>query len=156
MSTKTPTTEKKKRAIKVPAKAIEAAGLMILGKADTITDAAQQVGMSREHLSRLLNNPQSADVITAHATQRLKTVGFLKAIGRVEHLATKAASERLQFDASTHIMSVNGVSPAQDRSQAPGAGGVTFNLVFQHQQPPQISTEPTQVVDVTPDREEDQ
>lgn len=131
--------------------AIEA---MLSGAAKTQKDAADLVGMSESGLCRALQKPQVKEFVAGEIKKRLSTVGAIKSAATLERLAEQATSEYVQADASKHILGIAGVSPAGDRAIG-GGGGVVFNLVFQHQQPP-IRTNPTQPIDVTPDTQEDQ
>lgn len=148
---------KKPKQRPVHKKTRDAINAMLSGQASTQKEAAQIAGMNEAALSRALSTPSVKDFVQAEIRKRLSTVGAIKSAATLERLAERATSEYVQADASKHILGIAGVSPAGDGQRGSGgAGGVVFNLVFQHQQPPRISTEPAQVLDVTPDSEEDQ
>jgi predicted DNA-binding protein (UPF0251 family) len=116
---------------------IEAAALK--GENLTITDAAKQVGLRRESLSRMLHR----DDIAARALQRgremLGGATVIRAAAQI-HKLIKADSEYVQLDASKHVLAIAGIKPKEQGGGGSGKVSVTFNL--QHIRPG--------LVDVTP------
>lgn len=122
---------------RVPKRVQQAITAILDGSAKNATIAAQQVGLSKEHLSRMLNK---AHVQVFIASERRRTIAqaSLRAAGRLGELID-AASEHVSLDASKHVLAIEGISPKQQgvsvdvnikagyvirlgASNAPGAG----------------------------------
>jgi hypothetical protein len=132
---------------RISAKVRAAVDAMVAGTAKTITDAADHVGLSREHLSRELSKPH----ITEHLRQKIKRS---LAVGAVRAGATKLAlldspNEMVRDRASTFVLGLIGIVPDAepvDRSAAQ-TPGLQIIIVERALQPP---AEPREIMPVQP------
>ena len=109
-------------------KVLKAAGLILAGEATTITQAAELVGITRETLSRNLKRPDVTDAIRQMVSNRMKTVGVLKAMNTLETLIEGSASDYVKLDASKYALGSAGVKPTADPSRGNGGLVVQINL----------------------------
>lgn len=87
--------------------------LLATGKRVTITDAAKQAKISREHLSRELQKPHIGSFVAEKARAAIRT-GALRASHRVLELID-ADSEHVSLDAAKHVLAIEGIKPAEER-----------------------------------------
>ncbi len=128
-------TDKPKR---ISAKVRAAIDALVAGKVKTFTDAADNAGISREHLSRELSKPH----VTEHMRQ--KTMRRL-VVGAPHAASTKLAlldspNEMVRDRASSFVLGLAGIVPetsSVDRSSAM-LPGLQIVIV----QPPGITAEP--------------
>ena len=81
-------------------KAIE---LLVMSPSITITDAANQVGLSREHLSKSLKMPHVKAALIARAQSELPLYA-VQAPGRIAELARAAKSEKVRLEANQDLL----------------------------------------------------
>jgi hypothetical protein len=86
--------------------------LMESGKARFITDAAEQVGLSREHLSRTLAEPHVVEFMHQKARRTLANAAVRASKTKVDLL--DAESERVRDMASTYVLGLAGIKPASE------------------------------------------
>lgn len=123
--------------LRIPKRVKQAIVNILSGAAKNATIAAEQVGLSREHLSRMINRPH-VQVFIAEERRRTIAQASLRAAGRLSELID-AESEHVSLDASKHVLAIEGISPKQQgisvdvniragfvidisESDAPGAG----------------------------------
>lgn len=140
--------------LKVPKRVRQAILNILSGAAKNAAIAADQVGLSPEHLYRMM---KKAHVQVFMASERRRTIAdaSLKAAGRLSELI-HASSEHVSLDASKHVLAIEGISPKQQgvsvdvniragyvirlgSSNAPGAG----------QRDQQVDVVDTVAVDIT-------
>ena len=100
------------RARPIPAKVREAIAALVCGRAKTVTAAAEQVGLSREHLSRELSRPHIVEHLRTRAA-RTVAIASGRASARMTELID-SDSEHVSFDASRHVLATAGIKPAAD------------------------------------------
>lgn len=86
--------------------------LMEAGNAKTITDAAAQVGLSREHLSRELAKPHVVEFMHQKARRNLANAALRASNTKVDLL--DAESERVRDMASSYVLGLAGIKPAAE------------------------------------------
>lgn len=96
---------------RVPKRVQQAITAILDGSAKNATIAAERVGLSKEHLSRMLNK---AHVQVFIAQERRRTIAHasLRAAARIGELVD-AASEHVSLDASKHVLAIEGISPQE-------------------------------------------
>ncbi|MGZ3283295.1 MAG: hypothetical protein ACXU9A_11620, partial [Xanthobacteraceae bacterium] len=122
-----PMTDKPKR---ISVKVRAAVDAMVAGTVKTVTDAADHVGLSREHLSRELSKPH----ITEHLRQKIKrslAVGAARA-GVTKLALLDSPNEMVRDRASSYVLGLLGIVPESspsDRSavQQPGLQIVIYS-----------------------------
>lgn len=94
---------------RVPKRVQQAIRLLLEGRHRYAADAAKAVGLSREHLSRMLQKPHVEVFV---ASERRKTIAqaSLRAAGRLTELID-AESEHVSLQASQHVLAIEGISP---------------------------------------------
>lgn len=99
--------------LRIPKRIKDAILNILSGKAKNATIAAEQVGLSREHLYRMLSR---AHVQVFIADERRKTIAqaSLRAAGRLTELID-AESEHVSLQASQHVLAIEGISPPSER-----------------------------------------
>ena len=85
------------------------------GQAQTLKQAAEQVGCSREYLSRVLSERPDAVQYMKQRAARALVVSSTVAASRMAHLI-HAESEHVSFRASEHVLSVSGIAPVPSPS----------------------------------------
>ncbi|WP_441267987.1 hypothetical protein AB7G19_17125 [Bradyrhizobium sp. 215_C5_N1_1] len=123
---------------------------MVTGDARTITDAADQAGLSREHLSRELSKPH----ITEHLRQKIKRS---LAVGAARASATKLAlldspNEMVRDRASSFVLGLIGVVPEAASAPLPGTAspGVVIQIITHDPSPPMVDVTPAQIEIIRP------
>jgi hypothetical protein len=86
--------------------------LLITGECKTIKAAAERVGMSREHLSRMMGEPH-IEAFIAQRTRKTIAAGVMRATARSIELLD-AESEHVSADMAKHIMAIGGIKPHSD------------------------------------------
>jgi hypothetical protein len=86
--------------------------LMEAGKVKTITDAAAQIGLSREHLSRELAKPHVVQFMHQKARRNLANAALRASNTKVDLL--DAVSERVRDMASSYVLGLAGIKPAAE------------------------------------------
>lgn len=89
--------------------------LILQGEVKSQSEAAKRINMNESHFSELIHSPAGRAFI---ARERSKTiaVGSLRAAARLVDLVD-AASEHVAFNASQHILAIEGIRPPE-QSQA--------------------------------------
>ncbi len=108
---KVPAAPKRRRPPRIPKRVRHALSLIASGECATVKAAAERVGLSREHLSRMLGR----DHVQAFLTQKArKTIaeGVLRASARVLELLD-AGSEHVSLDAARHVLAIEGIKPVE-------------------------------------------
>lgn len=98
---------------RVPRKVQRAITLIFTGKCRYANDAAREVGISPEHLSRMMRKAH-VQVFIAQERARILSDGSMRAASRLVSLVD-AASEHVSLQASTHVLAIQGISPPSDR-----------------------------------------
>lgn len=96
---------------RVPAKVQRAITLIFTGKCRYAVDAAKQVGLRPEHLSRMMRKAH-VQVFIAQERARILADGSMRAASRLVSLVD-ANSEHVSLDASKHVLAIEGISPKQ-------------------------------------------
>ena len=97
--------------LRIPKRVKSAIEAILSGKAKDATTAAGQVGLSREHLSRMINRPH-VQVFIAQERRRTIAHASLRAAARIGELVD-TASEHVSLDASKHVLAIEGISPQE-------------------------------------------
>ncbi|MCP3370780.1 hypothetical protein [Bradyrhizobium cajani] len=92
---------------------------MVRGDAKTITAAAEQAGLSREHLSRELSKPHIANLLQEKVARNLAVSSARAGATKVDLL--DSANDMVRDRASSFILGLAGHSPAREPS-------VSFNI----------------------------
>lgn len=109
-------------------KVLKAAGHILSGDAKTITEAAELVGITRETLSRNLKRPEVTNAIRQMVSNRMSTIGVLKAMTTLEALMDKSGSDYVKLDASKYALGSAGVKPTSEPSRGNTGLVVQINL----------------------------
>jgi hypothetical protein len=101
-------------------KVMKAIHLMIAGKAKTITDAAEQVGLPRETLSRNLSRPDVTETMRQLVIKSLASAAGRASAVKIDLMESDNAvvAER----ASSYVLAMIGIAPQ------PAAAAVNFNF----------------------------
>ncbi|MEX2628652.1 MAG: hypothetical protein WD341_01850 [Tistlia sp.] len=118
---------------------------MMRGEADTIAEAAEKVGRTREALSRHINSDRGQELIQTKARKFFRGSTVPRAIGVFEHLLGGAVSERVRADLARAALTGAGVIGGGEASFP--AGGITFNFLFGNQQPDDGAPLPAVTID---------
>jgi hypothetical protein len=104
----------------VSKKVMKAIDLMIGGKAKTITDAAAQVGLARETLSRSLSRPDVAEIMRQRIIKSMAMAAGRASALKIDMMESDNAvvAER----ATSYVLGMIGIAPQQ------GATSVNLNL----------------------------
>lgn len=121
-----------------------AIALLASGEAKHVKHAADQVGCTREAVSRALQREDGQRLLLAGLNQHRSVYSRMRAQRSIDHLAKYAKSEDVKLKASTWIETTLGMVGTRAESQAPGGGGlgggtIALNIVFKHVQTGQIS-----------------
>ena len=95
-------------------KVVAAIDKMVSGECKTITDAANAVGLARESLSRALNKPHIAALMTQKVARSLAIASARAGATKVELL--DSPSELVRDRASTFVLGLAGIAPASQPS----------------------------------------
>lgn len=134
--------------LRIP-KRVKTAILAILsGAAKNATIAAEQVGLSREHLSRMINRPH-VQVFIAEERRRTIAQASLRAAARLGDLID-AESEHVSLQASQHVLAIEGISPPSERHGVQVNVNVTPGYVVKLRHAPDAAPGDG-AIDVTPD-----
>jgi hypothetical protein len=95
--------------VRIPKRISQAIDLLATGEVKYQKDAAERVGLTAEHLSRMLAKPHVRGVMHARATENLARA-TLRASARVAELMD-ASSEHVSLDASKHVLAIGGIRP---------------------------------------------
>jgi hypothetical protein len=96
---------------RIPRRIREAINLLITGRAATQRAAAKQVGLSEQHLSRMLHRPQ-IQAFLASETRKSIASAQAPAAGTLIGLL-QADSEHVRKDVAIHVLKVAGISPPE-------------------------------------------
>lgn len=107
-----PPSTKRARIPRIPAKVRDACDLIADKQVTSIKEAAERVGLSREHLSRMLNRPH-VQVFMARDARRTIAMAAQRASRRMVELLD-AGSEHVSLDASKHVLAIEGIKPRAD------------------------------------------
>jgi len=83
---------------------------LVSGDARTVTEAAERVNLSREHLSRYLSKPHIAEYLRQKACRAL-AIDAARAAS-VKGQLLNAGSEHVQNEVSTYLLALAGIKPA--------------------------------------------
>lgn len=83
---------------------------LVSGDAKTVTEAAERVGLSREHLSRYLSKPHIAEYLRQKACRSLAIDAARAAAVKGQLL--NAGSEHVQNEVSTYLLALAGIKPS--------------------------------------------
>jgi hypothetical protein len=87
----------------------QAVDLLAKGTARTQRDAASKVGLSEEHLCRMLKKPQ-VRAFLAERTRQTLSLGSVRAGQRLVELLD-GSSEKVALEASRHVLALDGFTP---------------------------------------------
>jgi hypothetical protein len=96
---------------RIPKRVRHACDLIASGECTTIKAAAERVKLSREHLSRMISKPH-VQVFMQREARRTIALGVMRASHRVVELMD-ASSEHVSLDASTKVLAIEGIKPAE-------------------------------------------
>lgn len=124
------------------AQAIE---LLATGQAQTVTDAAEQVGMRREAVSRALNRPDVQQRLFQRLASHRSVYGRMQAQSAILHLVEKAKSEDIRLRASQWLEQTFGMGGTRDGAQGGGlvAPPIVLNIQFARIEAPNRPAETT-------------
>lgn len=123
-STETPAKPKETtKPRRISRKVREACELLADGTAKTITGAAEQVGLTREHLSKQLKKEHVQTYLTREAKRRVSSAVLRAANVKVDLL--EAESERVRSDVASELLAIQGIKAPSDK------GGVSVNVNVQ-------------------------
>lgn len=89
----------------------EACNVLIDGQAKTITEAAQLVGCSREHLSIMLRKPHVEDYLARERKRRVLGPVTTTRAAHVFASLLDSESDKIKLEASDRILTADGVLP---------------------------------------------
>ncbi|MET4242712.1 hypothetical protein [Bradyrhizobium sp. RT10b] len=119
-----PSAEKPARLKPISKKIRDAIGAMVRGDVKTITAAAEQVGLSREHLSRELGRPHIAKLLQEKVARNLAMSSARAGATKVDLL--DSANDMVRDRAASFILGLSGHLPdaptGNHRSGGPRAG----------------------------------
>jgi hypothetical protein len=98
---------------RVPKKIQRAITLIFTGKCRYAADAAKDVGLTPEHLSRMMRKPH-VQVFIAQERARILSDGSMRAASRLVSLVD-AESEHVSLQASQHVLAIQGIAPPSER-----------------------------------------
>lgn len=98
---------------KIPGKIKRAIDALIRGDVKTITDAAELVGYTREHLSRELHRPH-IQAFFQDKVKRIVTLTSGRAAARLAELIDDPRSAHVSLEASKFALGYVGVRPTSD------------------------------------------
>lgn len=104
----------------VSKKIVAAIDSMVRGDVKTITAAAEQAGISREHLSRELSRPHIAKLLQEKVARNLAMSSARAGATKVDLL--DSANDMVRDRASSFILGLTGHSPDAAGSNRPGGG----------------------------------
>lgn len=104
---------------RIPKRIRHACELLASGECRTIKAAAERVGMTREHVSKMLGRPHVQAFLERDA-RRTIAMGRMRASNRVLELLD-AASEHVSLDAAKHVLAIGGIAP-------PTSSGISVNI----------------------------
>jgi hypothetical protein len=129
---------------RVSKKVMKAIDLLIGGKAKTITEAADQVGLARETLSRNLSRPHVAEIMRQRVIKSLAMAAGRASAVKIDLMESDNAV--VADRASSFVLGLLGIQPATSPS-------VSLNLEIQAGYIIDVSPEPGEAVDrLTPMR----
>jgi hypothetical protein len=118
----------------------EAVRLLLTGECRTQKAAAERVGMNETYLSEALRKPNVRMFIERRTRETIAN-GSLRASARLVELLD-ASSEHVAFDASKHLLAIEGIKPATEPTTSVNLN-VTCGYVID------LSPEPGEIIDVT-------
>jgi hypothetical protein len=95
---------------RVPRRIAEAINLMLTGEVTTQKAAAERVGMTPQHLSKMMQRDYVRVFCERRARQTI-AAGQLRASRRLVELID-AGSEHVSLDATKHMLGIGGIAPA--------------------------------------------
>lgn len=114
--------------VRIPKRISQAIDLIASGDVKYQKDAAERVGLTAEHLSRMLAKPHVRGVLHARATENLAR-GTLRASARMLELVD-ATSEHVSLDAATKVLAIAGIRPPDDGRGTTVNVGVSVGYVL--------------------------
>jgi hypothetical protein len=99
---------------RISKRVIAAIDLMVSGECKKITEAAEQVGLARESLSRALSKPHVAELMRTKVLRALSIAATRAGATKVELL--DSPSELVRDRASTFVLGLAGIQPATSPS----------------------------------------
>jgi hypothetical protein len=123
---------------RVSKKVMKAIDLMIGGKAKTITEAADQVGLARETLSRNLSRPHVAEIMRQRVVKSLAMAAGRASAVKIDLMESENAV--VADRASNFVLGLLGIQPATNPS-------VSVNLNVQAGYIIDVSPEPSEVIE---------
>jgi hypothetical protein len=139
----TTTDPKPIRERRVSKRIAEVVRLLLTGECKTQKAAAERVGMNAGYLSEVLRKPH-VRVFIERRTRETIANGTLRASARLVELLD-ASSEHVSFDASKHLLALNGHQPPA----GPGTL-VNLNIEVKAGYVIDLSDDPPKTIDVTP------
>lgn len=127
-------------------KVMKAISLMIDGKAKNITEAAEQVGIARETLSRNLSRPDVADTMRQQVIKSLAAAAARASAVKVDLMESENAIVRER--ATSFVLGMIGVAPEQKPTSVNvnvSAGAVWGYIIDLRPDPDELP-----IIDVTP------
>jgi DNA-binding phage protein len=106
-----PLTDGTAQAKRVSKKVTAAIDKMVSGECRTIADAAEQVGLARESLSRALSRPHVAELMRTKVLRSLAIAATRAGATKVELL--DSANEMVRDRASSFVLGLAGIKPSK-------------------------------------------
>lgn len=106
-----PATQKPGRKARISPRVKRAIELIVTGQCKTQKAAAEQVGITPEHLCHELKKPQ-AEVFYEQRSRETIARAKMRASRRLEELLD-AGSEHVSLDASKHVLAIAGIKPLE-------------------------------------------
>jgi hypothetical protein len=144
----TTTDAKPIRERRVSKRIAEVVRLLLTGEARTQKAAAERVGMNVSYLSEALRKPHVRVFMERRVRETIAN-GTLRASARLVELLD-ASSEHVAFDASKHMLALNGHQPPSGPVANVNINMVQAGYVLDLRSDEEIAAQARRVVDVTP------
>lgn len=110
----------------------QALDLLAAGEAKSVVDAAKQVSMRREAVSRALQRPDVQQALFQRLAQHRSVYGRMQAQHAILHLAEHAKSDDIRLRASVWLEQTFGMGGTREGAQGSpgGAAPIVLNIQF--------------------------
>jgi hypothetical protein len=97
---------------RIPRRIAEVCHLLLTGECKTVKAAAKRIGMNPNYVYTALKKPEIRVFIARRARENL-AAGTMRASARLLDMLD-AKSERVVFEASRHVLAIDGIKPAAE------------------------------------------
>lgn len=105
-----PAPQKPTKERRIPKRIAQAVELLVTGACTQQKAAAERVGITPEHLSRMLSKDH-VRVFSERRARQTISAGLMRASSRLNELVD-AGSEHVSLDATKHLLGIAGIAPA--------------------------------------------